>query len=38
MKNMGDGNLRIQLEAVKEPFYQEEYWLWMPFDMWEEDF
>lgn len=38
MKNMGNGYLRILLEAVGEPFYQEEYWLWMPFDMWEEDF
>ncbi len=38
MKNMGNGNLKITLEAVEEPFYREEYWLIPPIDMWEEDF
>ncbi len=38
MENRGDGQLWIVLADVEEPSKREEFWLWIPGGLWEEEF
>ena len=38
MENTGNGELWIVLSDVEDPTKKEEFWLWIPSQLWEEDF
>ena len=38
MKNMGDGYLQVVLTNADNPSEEEIFWLWLPSNMWDEEF